>query len=194
MCGIAGFSGAGDLQDLQAMMDALTHRGPDAEGKWRDLKTGVHLGHRRLSIIDLQHGTQPMSLPDGSLIVIYNGEIYNSLQLRAELQALGHQFMTDHSDTEVLLHGFKEWGEDLPQKLNGMWAFAVYETSRNRLFLSRDRFGEKPLFYTRQNGTFAFASELKALLKHRRVTSGISHSSLRKYYAYGYVPSPSSLY
>jgi asparagine synthase (glutamine-hydrolysing) len=194
MCGIAGFSGAGDLQDLQAMMDALTHRGPDAEGKWRDLKTGVHLGHRRLSIIDLQHGTQPMSLPDGSLIVIYNGEIYNHLQLRAELQALGHQFMTDHSDTEVLLHGFKEWGEDLPQKLNGMWAFAVYETSRNRLFLSRDRFGEKPLFYTRQNGTFAFASELKALLKHRRVTSGISHSSLRKYYAYGYVPSPSSLY
>ena len=194
MCGIAGFAGTGDSQDLQAMMNALTHRGPDAEGKWNRPQTGVHLGHRRLSIIDLQHGAQPMTLPDGSLTVIYNGEIYNHLQLKTELQAMGHQFKTDHSDTEVLLHGYKQWGEDLPQKLNGMWAFVIYDTSLNRLFLSRDRFGEKPLFYTRQNGTFAFASELKALLKHRRVTSGISTPSLRKYYAYGYVPSPSSLY
>ncbi|GJL77319.1 MAG: asparagine synthetase B [Nitrospinaceae bacterium] len=194
MCGLAGFFGAGDSQDLQAMMDALTHRGPDAEGKWDLPKTGIHLGHRRLSIIDLQHGNQPMALPDGSLIVVYNGEIYNHLELRAELQALGHRFTTDHSDTEVLLHGYEEWGEDLPEKLNGMWAFAIYETSRNRLFLSRDRFGEKPLFYTRQNGTFAFASELKALLKHHRITSGISPLSLKKYYAYGYVPCPASLY
>ncbi len=194
MCGIAGFSGAGDSNDLQAMVNALTHRGPDQEGKWHDPKTGVHLGHRRLSIIDLPDGTQPMALPDGSLIVIFNGEIYNHLQLREELQARGHRFRTNHSDTEVLLHGYKEWGEDLPKKLNGMWAFAIYETGPNRLFLSRDRFGEKPLFYTRQNGTFAFASELSALIKHRRVTSGISKRSLQKYYAYGYVPSPSSLY
>jgi len=194
MCGIAGFSGAGDSNDLQTMMDALTHRGPDAEGKWHSKKTGVHLGHRRLSIIDLPDGTQPMALPDGSLVVIYNGEIYNHLELRAQLQARGHRFRTDHSDTEVLLHGYREWGEDLPKKLNGMWALAIYETSLNRLFLSRDRFGEKPLFYTRQNGTFAFASELSALLKHQSVTSGISKRSLQKYYAYGYVPSPSSLY
>ena len=194
MCGIAGFSGSGDNADLQAMMDALTHRGPDSEGKWQDPKTGVHLGHRRLSIIDIPGGTQPMALPDGSLVVIYNGEIYNHLELRAELETLGHRFRTDHSDTEVLLHGYREWGEDLPKKLNGMWAFAIYEKSPNRLFLSRDRFGEKPLFYTRQNGAFAFASELSSLLKHRRVTSGVSRQSLKKYYAYGYVPSPSSLY
>ncbi len=194
MCGIAGFAGAGDSRDLQAMMDALVHRGPDQEGKWLDPKTGVHLGHRRLSIIDLPDGTQPMALPDGSLVVVYNGEIYNHLELRAELQALGHQFMTDHSDTEVLLHGYREWGEDLPKKLNGMWAFAIHEPGPNRLFLSRDRFGEKPLFYTRQNKTFVFASELTALLKHRSATSGVSRQSLRKYYAYGYIPSPSSLY
>jgi asparagine synthase (glutamine-hydrolysing) len=194
MCGIAGFSGAGDATDLQAMMDALTHRGPDQEGKWQDQKTGAHLGHRRLSIIDLPDGTQPMALPDGSLIVTYNGEIYNHLELRAELETLGHRFTTDHSDTEVLLHGYREWGEDLPKKLNGMWAFAIFEANSNRLFLSRDRFGEKPLFYTRQNNTFAFASELSALLKHHAVTSGVSTQSLRKYYAYGYVPSPSSLY
>jgi asparagine synthase (glutamine-hydrolysing) len=194
MCGIAGFVGPGNNNYLRNMMDALSHRGPDAFGEWHDPDAGVHLGHQRLSVIDLQYGSQPMVMADGSLVIIYNGEIYNHSELRKELEATGHHFRTDHSDTEVLIHGYKEWGQDIQQKLNGMWAFVIYDRSNNELFLSRDRFGEKPLFYTQQNGVFVFASELKALLKHRNINSNLSRLSLQKYYAYGYIPSPSSLY
>jgi asparagine synthase (glutamine-hydrolysing) len=194
MCGICGFIGGGHLEDLSRMIAPLTHRGPDDEGTWHDIDARVFLGHRRLSVIDPAGGRQPMSSGDGELVIIFNGEIYNHTELRQELSSLGHRFLTDHSDTEVLVYGYREWGGDLALKLNGMWAFAIYDRGRRRVYLSRDRFGKKPLFYTYQRGTFAFASELNALISHPGITSNISEKSLKKYFAYGYIPSPSSLY
>ncbi len=194
MCGVCGFAGAGSEQDLAAMNAALALRGPDGEGRFVSASPRVFLGHRRLSIIDLEGGAQPMRTGDGRLIATYNGEIYNHLELRRELESKGHVFATDHSDTEVLLHGWREWGEALPERLNGMWAFALLDLDGNRLFLSRDRFGKKPLFYTHARGTFAFASELTSLAAHGLVRTDISRRSLRKYFAYGFIPAPNSLY
>ncbi len=194
MCGITGFVGKGDLEDLKKMNSVLSYRGPDAEGYWYDRDRAVYIAHKRLSIIDISGGSQPMWTKDHSLGVIYNGEIYNHIEIRMELEKQGYVFQTDHSDTEVLLHGYRQWGDKLPDKLNGMWAFAIYDRDRNHLFISRDRFGQKPLFYSNQNGTFAFASELSALIKHRSIKSSISLKSIKKYFAYGYIPSPSSLY
>ncbi len=193
MCGISGFIGKGSFEDLQRMNDTLSHRGPDAEGFWHDSEKGVYLGHRRLSIIDLSGGGQPMWTIDQNFCIIFNGEIYNHLELRKELIQKGHHFETNHSDTEVLLHGFKEWGEKMPAKLNGMWAFVIYDRTKNQIFCSRDRFGKKPFFYTLQNGVFAFASELSALTKHSFIEEEISHKSLKKYFAYGYIPAPNTL-
>src|SRR5262249_10512891 len=155
---------------LRRMSDFLKHRGPDGEGTWLRPEEGVFLAHRRLAIIDVAGGAQPMVTPDGKLVVVYNGEIYNHRELRTELEALGHRFLSDHCDTEVLLHGYREWGEELPDHLNGMWAFAIYDCERRRMFLSRDRFGQKPLFYTYQNDTFAFASELSSLIQHSEIS------------------------
>ncbi len=194
MCGIAGFVGKGDRDDLERMTKCLEHRGPDDEGFWHDEYRGVYLGHKRLSIIDLPDGSQPMWTIDESLCVIYNGEIYNHLELRKKLENKGHKFCTDHSDTEVLLHGYKEWGTDLPTRVNGMWAFAIYDRHKNLIFISRDRFGQKPLFYTLQNKTFAFASELSAFTCHPFISTSLSKRSLKKYFAYGYMPAPNSLY
>jgi asparagine synthase (glutamine-hydrolysing) len=194
MCGIAGFVGQGTVEDLKRMTDALVHRGPDAEGLWVDERKGVYLGHRRLSIIDVAGGQQPMWTRDGSLGIVFNGEIYNFAELRRELEALGHRFATDHSDTEVLLHGYRQWGRDLTTRLNGMWAFALYDRQSGILFCSRDRVGKKPFYYTLQNGTFAFASELTALTRHPAIQATVSVRSLKKYFAYGYIPSPLSLY
>ena len=194
MCGICGFVGRGSIQDLRLMTAVLVHRGPDDEGLWHDQSKAVYLGHRRLSIIDIAGGAQPMWSADGTQGVVFNGEIYNHMELRRELEKEGHVFKTDHSDTEVLLHGFREWGSGLPDKLNGMWSFAIYDTTRKILFLSRDRFGKKPLFYTLQDTTFAFASELTALTKHSSIQASISKKSLKKYFAYGYIPAPYSLY
>jgi asparagine synthase (glutamine-hydrolysing) len=178
---------------LKRMNDAITHRGPDAEGLWRDEAAGVHFGHRRLSIVDIGGGLQPMWTPDGSLGVIFNGEIYNHLDLRAELSALGHRFQTDHSDTEVLLHGYRAWGPEFVRRLNGMWSFVLYDRDQRRLFCSRDRFGKKPLYYSVRGGTFIFASELSALRKHPLAPSQVSTRSLKKYFAYGYIPAPSTI-
>ncbi len=194
MCGISGFAGHGELNDLYKMNAALRHRGPDAEGVWYDTDSSVFLGHTRLSIIDLQYGAQPMATMDGQLVVVFNGEIYNHRELRLELEGKGRFFKTDHSDTEVLLHGYREWGAEITNKLNGMWAFAIYDKAKHTLFLSRDRFGKKPLFYSWQNGTFAFASELDSLIKHPLIESSVSKMSLKKYFAYGYIPAPNSLY
>jgi len=194
MCGICGFIGQGELSDLYRMNRTMVHRGPDAEGYWHDRDTRVYLGHRRLSIIDISGGAQPMLTMDKQLVVSFNGEIYNYPELWLELESKGHVFNTHHSDTEVLLHGFREWGNELPNKLNGMWAFAIYDRKRKTLFLSRDRFGKKPLFYTIQNGTFAFASELSSLIKHSYITASMSCRSLKKYFAYGFIPAPNSLY
>jgi asparagine synthase (glutamine-hydrolysing) len=194
MCGICGFAGNGDIGDLEQMTSALVHRGPDDDGLWYDKSKGIFLGHRRLSVIDIEDGSQPMWSGDGSICVIFNGEIYNHPSLRQILEGMGHRFLTDHSDTEVLIHGYREWGEDLPLKLNGMWAFALYDRDRGRIFFSRDRFGKKPLFYTVQEGTFAFSSELSSLIRHKNIQASFSEKSLRKYFAYGYVPAPLSIY
>ena len=193
MCGICGFVGSGSADDLKRMADVLRHRGPDAEGLWHDPVRSVYLGHRRLSIIDLSSGGQPMWTADGQLGVVFNGEIYNHLDLRRELIALGHRFQTDHSDTEVLLHGYRQWGDQFVSRLNGMWAFALYDIGNRRLFLSRDRFGKKPLFYTLQGGAFVFASELTALIRHPFVRVSVDSLSLKKYFAYGFIPAPRTI-
>jgi asparagine synthase (glutamine-hydrolysing) len=193
MCGITGFVGQGTDADLRRMTDALAHRGPDAAGYWADPTRGIHLGHRRLSILDLSGGGQPMVTAEGGHVIIFNGEIYNFAELRAELVARGHKFVTDHSDTEVLLHGFREWGADLPRRLNGMWAFVIHDRAARTLFASRDRFGKKPFYYTVQNGAFVFGSELSAVRLHPAVRAGVSRRALKKYFAYGYIPAPSSI-
>jgi len=194
MCGIAGFCGAGNREHLEAMTRAISYRGPDAEGYHIDEETRVFLGHRRLSVRDIEGGAQPMWNEDGQLCVVYNGEIYNHEELRKELEAHGHIFRSDHSDTEVLVHGYEQWGQDLPRRLNGMFAFAVYDVRAQELFLARDRFGEKPLYYARGNGLFAFASELSALHAHSGVSRDFDIRALQKFFAYGYIPAPNALY
>jgi asparagine synthase (glutamine-hydrolysing) len=194
MCGIAGFVGRGDAGDLRRMSAALAHRGPDAEGHWSDPDGGIYLAHRRLSVVDLESGAQPMWTPDGAVGVVFNGEIYNHRELRAELETAGHRFVSDHSDTEVLLHGWRAWGEELLPRLNGMWAFALLDRERRRLFLSRDRFGQKPLYWTRRPELFAFASEARALVAHPAVPADLSPAAVRKYFAYGYVPAPHAIH
>jgi asparagine synthase (glutamine-hydrolysing) len=193
MCGITGFAGAGDRDDLAAMTAALRHRGPDGEGLFSDPQMPVHLGHRRLAIIDVAGGSQPMWNEDHTVGIVFNGEIYNHAELRAQLVARRHCFKSDHSDTEVLVHGYEEWGPGLLDKLNGMFAFAILDRNRRRLFLARDRFGEKPLYYCRHDHGFVFASELSAVALHPAVSRVPSRRALQKYFAYGYVPAPFAL-
>lgn len=194
MCGIAGFVGEGDRGHLIAMTRALAHRGPDDEQLYVDQDLRVFLGFRRLAIIDPVDGVQPMWSRDGSIAVIFNGEIYNHLELRAELEEKGHRFFTDHSDTEVLVHGYAQWGQDLPRHLNGMFAFVVFDRTRRLLFASRDRFGEKPLYYIARPGFFAFASELAALVCHPKADRTLDSRALQKFFAYGYLPAPNAIY
>src|SRR5215471_18891952 len=189
MCGIAGFAGPGDRDHLIAMTRILDHRGPDGEGVYEDESAHVFLGHKRLAIVDLAGGYQPMPNEDHTIF-----EIYNHATLRRELISRGHIFRTDHSDTEVLVHGYEEWGEDLPVRLNGMFAFAIYDKPRHRLFLARDRFGEKPLYYLARRGLFAFASELTAILKHPLASRSLDIRSVQKFFSHGYLPAPNALY
>ncbi len=188
MCGIAGFVGEGNRDDLVRMTNRVSHRGPDGDGFWTGHQ--VFFGHRRLSIVDLAGGTQPMKTADDALVITFNGEIYNHVELRKELEKEGHQFQTDHSDTEVLLHGYREWGAAMLDRLNGMWAFAIFDRNKNELFLSRDRFGKKPLFYYSDQRCFAFASELSALWQHPRVPASLDPIALQKLFAYGFIPAP----
>jgi asparagine synthase (glutamine-hydrolysing) len=193
MCGICGFVGAGSNDDLLRMSSRLVHRGPDDSGTWSSASPPIHLGSRRLAVVDLAGGHQPMVTDDGRFVIVFNGEIYNARELREELEKLGHRFGTDHSDTEVLLVGYREWGTDLVQRLNGMWAFALYDIERATLFCCRDRFGKKPFYYAKTNRAFVFASELTSLTEHPDVAKDISPRALRKYFAYGYIPSPLSI-
>jgi asparagine synthase (glutamine-hydrolysing) len=164
MCGIAGIiksdASRPDPERLHAMIAALSHRGPDETGLY--CKGPAGLAHARLSIIDLAGGKQPMSISDGDLWITFNGEIFNYVELREELIRKGHKFAT-RSDTEVILHLYQEKGESCVEQLNGQWAFAIWDATRQKLFLSRDRYGVRPLFYTRTPGSFAFASEIKAI-------------------------------
>jgi asparagine synthase (glutamine-hydrolysing) len=194
VCGIAGFSGADNPAVLQAMADALAHRGPDGSGFLHSDANRVSLAHRRLAILDIAGGDQPMWNEDGSVGIVFNGEIYNHADLRPLLERAGHRFRSSHSDTEVLVHGYEEWGESMLERLNGMFSFCIYDRARRQLFFARDRFGKKPLYYAQISGGIAFASELKALLKHPLVPAEIDTLALRRYFAYGFIPAPASLY
>lgn len=173
------------------MTRALSHRGPDGEGYYDDGNVG--LGHRRLAIIDLSTGTQPMYSADGDIVLVFNGEIYNYLELREELRNLGHNFLTA-SDTEVIIAAYEQWGVDCQQKFNGMWAFALWDARQKQLFLSRDRMGEKPLHYSvHDDGAFVFGSEIKSLLAYRSDYKP-AMELLNLYLSLGYVPAPYTLY
>lgn len=197
MCGIAGFLMRGgaraDQRWIRAMAASLAHRGPDGEGCF--VEQEVALGHRRLSVIDLETGAQPMANEDGSLVIVFNGEIYNFAELRPELERRGHEFRT-RSDTEVLLHLYEEHGAGMAERLNGMFAFAIWDRRRRELFLARDRFGKKPLYFLENEGPwrFAFASELKALLALPGVSRQVAPESVADFLAFGYVPEPGSIF
>ena len=193
MCGIVGVLALGKskpkrvLHDLLTRMsDQIVHRGPDAGGVWIDGPIG--LAHRRLAIIDLSpRSEQPMLTPDGHLAVTYNGEVYNFMELRRELEAHGHVFRTA-SDTEVLLHGYRQWGEDLPKRLRGMFAFGVWDKQARTLFLARDRFGKKPLVYGWCDGTLVFASEAKSILHWPNFPRRAKPEIISDYLSFGYTP------
>ena len=191
MCGIAGIASKTSIADrawLAAGRDALRHRGPDDAGEWWAADGCVGLGHRRLAIIDLsQAGHQPMQDAGGELCIVFNGEIYNFVELRLELVAKGYGFQS-HSDTEVILAAYREWGTDCLSRLNGMFAFALYDRRQRLLFMARDRAGEKPLFYARANGTLRFASELKGLMADPALPRRIDPQALDCYLAIGFVP------
>ena len=189
MCGIVGFTGmrAGREAILKAMTDAIAHRGPDGEGSY--FGSGVALGHRRLSIIDLEGGAQPMFNEDKNLAVVFNGEIYNFMELRAKLVEAGHTFSTDHSDTEVLLHGYEEWGEGMLAQLRGMFSFAIWNEAEQTLFCARDHFGIKPFYYyLTDEGELLFGSEIKSFLAHPGFRKELNQSQLELYLSYQYSP------
>lgn len=194
MCGLAGFVGIGDQSDLQRMCHAIRYRGPDSSGVYTDDTRGVFLGHQRLEIVDLALGHQPMVSADGSCVMIFNGEIYNAMDLRRQLEALGHQFRTSHSDTEVLLVGYQQWGIQVTDRLNGMWSFAVYDKARGQIVLSRDRFGQKPMYYLLQPKIFAFASEVNCFSQHQAIDPQYSQMGIAKYCAHGYCPGQHTLF
>lgn len=197
MCGLAGlFDGHGrrpfNPALLQRMTDAIAHRGPDGAGA--HLEPGLALGHRRLAIIDLAGGAQPMSLHDRSATVVFNGEIYNFRELRAELEAVGARFRT-RSDTEVLLHGWRAWGEALLPRLRGMFAFALWDARDETLVLARDQLGKKPLHYAElAEGVLAFGSELKSLLCVAELGRDLEPTAVADFFTFGYVPDPQSIY
>ncbi len=191
MCGIAGYLGAPPPDLLPRMLKALAHRGPDDEGL--HVADGVGLGMTRLAIIDLETGRQPMATADGACAIVFNGEIYNYRQLRAELEAAGRTFRT-RSDTEVILQAYEAHGEDCLERLRGMFAFALWDARRRRLLLARDRLGKKPLYYWRGDGLFLFASEIKALLCHRPVPRALDWQALHHYLAFGYTPGARSIF
>ena len=197
MCGIAGFAtGHAPLQPdaagvLDAMCSAIVHRGPDDQGTL--IAPGVALGMRRLSIIDLTGGRQPISGEDGHVSVVFNGEIYNYRELQRELETAGHRFRT-HSDTEAIVHAYEQYGPSCLDRLRGMFALAIWDARTRTLFLARDRVGKKPLYYTlTPAGTFIFASELKALLRYPEIKPEVSLAALDAYLTFGYVPDPLSI-
>ena len=194
MCGITGFVGqrAEMQQILQEMMDLIAHRGPDGQGQF--VEGPAALGQRRLSIIDLEGGKQPMFNEDENLVVVFNGEIYNFQELSEELKAAGHAFAT-RSDTEVLLHGYEQWGKDLLPRLRGMFAFAIWDRSAQTLFCARDHFGIKPLYYYQaEDGTLLFGSEIKSFLAHPSFKKELNRDQLELYLSYQYSPGENTFF
>ena len=186
MCGITGLVNTQGIDIspslLKVMTQAIEHRGPDGEGNWANKNVG--LGHRRLSILDLSdNAKQPMASSDGSLILSYNGEIYNFQELRSELQQFGYKFSSS-SDTEVLLYAFHKWGVNSFLKLNGMFALCIYDKSANKLFLARDRYGVKPLYYSHEGNLFRFASEHKAILASQPSMPKLDLDGIYEYFTF----------
>ncbi|HEY5705676.1 MAG TPA: asparagine synthase (glutamine-hydrolyzing) [Terrimicrobiaceae bacterium] len=194
MCGICGiFDRSGSPVDgslLDRMTSVIRHRGPDGDGRFIDREIG--LGHRRLSIIDVEGGSQPIPNEDGTLQVVFNGEIYNFVELRKELESKGHRFAT-RSDTEVIVHAYEQWGIDCVKHFNGMFAFAIWNASRRELFLARDHLGIKPLYYVTLGNRLLFASEIKALLQDPNCARNVDHDSLAELFTFRFVPSPKTL-
>lgn len=195
MCGIAGIlyfdRRTPEETQLLSMMNSIAHRGPDDAGMWRD--EGVGLGFRRLSIIDLEEGHQPLSNEDGSVWVVFNGEIYNYQRLRKKLEAAGHRFRT-RSDTEVIVHMYEEYGEDCVHHFRGMFGFALWDRRTGTLFGARDHFGIKPFYYFHEPDRFAFASEIKSLLALDGVKRRVDFGSLGSYLTFQYVPEPHTMF
>jgi asparagine synthase (glutamine-hydrolysing) len=183
MCGICGIFHIGketipDLEKIKEMMGYLHHRGPDSGGYYRDKK--VALGHTRLSIIDLETGAQPLSNENETLWIVYNGEIFNYKELRKELLAFGHTFRTQ-SDTEVIVHAYEQWGKDCLLRFNGQWAFALWDKSKEEVFLSRDQYGICPLYYVQYNSIIFFASEIKALFANREIRRDLDPRGIKEF-------------
>ncbi|HOF46844.1 MAG: asparagine synthase (glutamine-hydrolyzing) [Verrucomicrobia bacterium] len=195
MCGIVGVfdrSGAPIVPgDIEAMLGALMHRGPDGHGRHIDNEIG--LGHRRLSIIDLEGGAQPMTNEGGSLQIVFNGELYNYVELRRKLEAHGHQFRTK-SDTEVIVHSYEQWGTECVTRFNGMFAFALWDSVHRTVFIARDHLGIKPLYFFESGTTMRFASEIKALLQHPSCPREVDLDSLLELFTFRYVPAPKTLF
>ncbi len=193
MCGIAGIISKGrkiQLPELKQMTDAIRHRGPDGEGHWIDKEDNIGFGHRRLSILDLsENGKQPMHYDEGNLTITFNGEIYNYIELKNELEQKGYQFISE-SDTEVVLAAYKEYGPKMLGKMDGMFAMAIWDKRSKQLFCARDRFGEKPFFYSFEDGNFVFASELKAIFNTRGILKTPSKSKIFYYLTYNVLDTP----
>ena len=200
MCGFAGFLDRAGFADgevlLRRMADTIVHRGPDSDGYWVDGEAGIALADRRLAIIDLSPaGHQPMAGHDGRFVLSYNGEIYNHLDLRRQLEERGPIEWRGHSDTETLLQGFSAWGVlGTLERANGMFALALWDRADRKLVLARDRMGEKPLYYGLQGKTLLFGSELKALRQHPAWQGGINRDALALFLRHNYVPGPYSIY
>ena len=201
MCGIFGWilpsQDGGDLAQLTRLTDLLSHRGPDAGGYWIGGTTNsqyqIGLGNRRLSIIDIPGGLQPMWSRHGDIVVVYNGEIYNFVELRAELQNEGHEFATD-SDTEVLIESYRKWGPDAVKRFRGMFAFALWDSNKQLMLFARDPFGKKPLFLLQQDRSLLFSSEVPALLRFPAVVKRLNYTSLSNFFRYRYCPGPETLF
>src|SRR5947209_1271842 len=195
MCGITGFINlvpdAAGISELRQMLNVISHRGPDGHGIYDD--GTAFLGHRRLSIIDVSNGHQPMSNEDESAWITFNGEIFNHASLRPDLERSGHRYRT-HCDTETLLHAFEQYRHDCPRYFRGMFAFAIWDADRKELFCARDRLGIKPFYYFLNDRVFAFASEMKALLRHPEIRARFEEKLLPEYLTFGYVSSDETLF
>lgn len=191
MCGITGFAGFEDKKLIRKMADILSHRGPDDSGYF--IGKNVCLGHRRLSIIDVGGGKQPMYNEDNTVCIVFNGEIYNYLELKQALEKKGHKFRTS-SDTETIIHAYEEYGEACAKHLQGMFAFAIWDERWKKLLLARDRPGIKPLYYATINDSIVFASEIKAILLHPGIIRKVDNDALYSYLTFGYVPAPKTMF
>jgi asparagine synthase (glutamine-hydrolysing) len=195
MCGICGIFDQNGIPINQALLDRMTdviaHRGPDGDGQYVDREVG--LGHRRLSIIDVGGGGQPIGNEDGSVQIVFNGEIYNFIELRKELEAFGHIFRT-RSDTEVIVHAYEQWGTDCVKRFNGMFAFAIWDQRRRELFLARDHLGIKPLYYVKVGSKLLFGSEIKSLMQDPACPREVDMEALGELFTFRYVPSPKTLF